>query len=93
MWLAYDKHDRREILTRDIVTISSLVAGAKALLKSITRIFEKKNKFYLVPEKELTYLNGVLLDGAKMISENDVITIGVTELTLIPFCKEGRLWT
>ena len=40
---AYDKHDRREILTRDIVTISSLVAGAKALLKSITRIFEKKS--------------------------------------------------
>ena len=40
---AYDKHDKREILTRDIVTIASLVAGAKALLKSITRIFEKKS--------------------------------------------------
>ena len=38
---AYDKHDRREILTRDIVTISALIAGAKALLKTITRTFEK----------------------------------------------------
>ena len=40
---AYDKHDRREILTRDIITISALIGGAKALLKTITRSFEKKS--------------------------------------------------
>ncbi len=38
---AYDKHDKREILTRDLLTLSALIVGAKALLKTITRGFEK----------------------------------------------------
>lgn len=42
---AYDKHDKREILTRDILTISALVAGAKALYKTISRVFEKTTGF------------------------------------------------
>lgn len=56
-------------------------------------VFEKKKGcFYLVPGKELTYLNGKMLDEAALLSENDVITIGETELIFIPFCKEGRSW-
>lgn len=39
---AYDKHDKREILTRDILTIAALVYGSKALLKNIANFFEKK---------------------------------------------------
>ena len=51
---AYDKHDRREILTRDIVTISALIGGAKASQKTITRAFEKKSGI-VMSEKASNY--------------------------------------
>ena len=51
---AYDKHDRREILTRDIITISALIGGAKALQKTITRAFEKKSGI-VMSEKAVDY--------------------------------------
>ena len=51
---AYDKHDKREILTRDIFTIAALVAGAKALLKTVTRMFEKSSGI-VMSEKASNY--------------------------------------
>ena len=53
---SYDKHDRREILTRDIATLTAIVVGAKALSKTITRIFEK-SKGLTLNEKPKNYFN------------------------------------
>lgn len=53
----------------------------------------KGNAFYLAPEEgNAVYLNGEMVDTVKRIGEDDVITVGETDLVLIPYCKEGRIW-
>ena len=79
---AYDKHDRREILTRDLVTITSLIAGAKALLKTITRGFEKMSGIAMSEKpkgyKKLPMWKRVInhlrpFGGVQVYSNNDII--------------------
>lgn len=78
---AYDKHDKREILTRDIFTIGALVFGSKALLKNISNSFEKKTGIVL-SEKPEGYFEkskpAQLMDrlrpfsGTQVFSNNDI---------------------
>lgn len=44
---ATDKHDRREILTRDVTSITAILFLAKALNKGFSRYFAKKSGFVL----------------------------------------------
>ena len=97
---AYDKHDRREILTRDIVTITALVAGAKALLKTVTRLFEKKSGI-VMSEKAPNYkkmpkwrriLEHLRPFGGTQVYSNDDIILKYTNVDkfndgLAGFCK------
>jgi hypothetical protein len=50
---ATDKYDRREILTRDFLSITSILFAAKALNKSISHAFAKTTGFVLntIPKK------------------------------------------
>lgn len=53
----------------------------------------KGNEFYLSPENGNTvYLNGEMMETAKKIKADDVITIGKTDLIFISYCKEDRTW-
>ena len=78
---AYDKHDKREILTRDIFTIAALVFGSKALLKNIATSFEKKTGIVLSEKPENYFSKSKtkqLLDrlhpfsGVQVFSNNDI---------------------
>src|SRR5574344_994524 len=44
---ATDKYDRREILTRDFLSITSILFAAKAWNKGFSRIFSKASGFVL----------------------------------------------
>lgn len=44
---ATDKHDKREILTRDLLSITAILFFAKALSKGFSRIFSKTSGFVL----------------------------------------------
>ena len=78
---AYDKHDLREILTRDLLTIASLVYGSKALLKNIASHYEKKSGIVL-SEKPADYFQKTpgkrFMDtlkpfsGIQVFSNNDI---------------------
>ena len=78
---AYDKHDLREILTRDLLTIASLVYGSKALLKNIANHYEKKSGIVL-SEKPADYFQKTpgkrFMDtlkpfsGIQVFSNNDI---------------------
>ena len=78
---AYDRHDKREILTRDIFTIAALVFGSKALLKNIANSFEKKTGIVLSEKPEGYFQKSTsqrLLDrlrpfsGVEVFSNNDI---------------------
>ncbi len=78
---AYDKHDKREILTRDIFTIAALVFGSKALLKNIATSFEKKTGIVLSEKPENYFEKSKtkqMLDklhpfnGVQVFSNNDI---------------------
>src|SRR5574344_1908770 len=44
---AYDKHDRREILTRDLTSMTAIIFFAKSLEKGFSKFFTKKSGFVL----------------------------------------------
>lgn len=62
--------------------------------KHCSIIYEpKENIFYISAEGgNLTYLNEKLIDAPMKLKEDDIVTIGNTQLLFIPFCKEGRIW-
>lgn len=54
---------------------------------------EKKNVFYIIPKAgNLTYIGEELLEQAKELTDGQVITLGETQLTFVPFCVEARKW-
>lgn len=58
-------------------------------------VFEpKSNTFLVMPgdAHELFYLNGEVVLSAQSIKAYDVISIGKTQLTFIPFCGENFSW-
>ncbi len=53
----------------------------------------KGNAFYLSAEGGNTvYLNGILVEEAKRLTDGDEIAIGETSLIFVEYCKEGRTW-
>lgn len=51
------------------------------------------NAFYLSAEGGNTvYLNGILVEEAKRLTDGDEIVIGETGLVFVEYCKEGRTW-
>lgn len=53
----------------------------------------KGNAFYLSAEGGNTvYLNGILVEEAKRLTDGDEIVIGETGLIFVEYCKEGRTW-
>lgn len=51
------------------------------------------NAFYLSAEGGNTvYLNGILVEEAKRLTDGDEIVIGETGLIFVEYCKEGRTW-
>ena len=79
---SYDKHDRREIITRDGATIGALVVGAKAIQKTTTRLYEKKTGMAL-SEKAANYFEMSKprrifehlrpFGGVQVYSNNDIV--------------------
>lgn len=79
---AYDEHDYREILTRDITTLTALVCGAKALLKNIARFAEKATGLSLTEKGENFFKQSKLkqafdhmrpFGGVQVLSNSDII--------------------
>lgn len=51
------------------------------------------NAFYLSAEGGNTvYLNGILVEEVKRLTDGDEIVIGETGLIFVEYCKEGRTW-
>lgn len=54
---------------------------------------DRQNQFYAVQQSGgSAYLNGLLLEGTKVIKTGDLIEIGKSEFEFIAFCREGRVW-
>lgn len=79
---SYDKHDRREIITRDLATLSALIVGAKALLKTITRVFEKISGIAMSEKRpaysKMPFVQRVFqhlrpFGGVQVYSNNDIV--------------------
>ncbi len=53
----------------------------------------KSNKFFVSGEHGNTiYLNGAVMEGIREIRDGDILTVGMTELAFVPYCKEERTW-
>ena len=53
----------------------------------------KSNKFFVSGEHGNTiYLNGGMMEGIQEIRDGDILTVGMTELVFVPYCKEERPW-
>ena len=53
----------------------------------------KSNKFFVSGEHGNTiYLNGGMMEGIQEIRDGDILTVGMTELVFVPYCKEERTW-
>lgn len=97
---SYDKHDKREILTRDILTLSTLVVGAKALLKNIVSKFEKstgivlseKPEGYFDKSKTSQFIDRLRPFGGIQVFSNNDISLKYTNIDEMKdgikgFCK------
>lgn len=80
---AYDEHDRKEILTRDLVTMTSILFGSRALKKIISKISTKITGIALakLPEKNHNTLLQKIFNylrpekGVQVLGSDEVIGI------------------
>lgn len=76
---AYDKHDKREILTRDLLSITAILFFAKSIHKAITKISSKVSGFALglKPENHTGTMKKIWnhlnpLGGVKMLNNTQI---------------------
>ena len=52
----------------------------------------KSAEFYLIAGSGTVYLNGSLVTSQEKLNDNDVIGVGHSAYSFVPYCKEGREW-
>lgn len=77
---ATDKHDRREILTRDFISITSILFASKMLSRGFSKVFSKVSGFALQNKPKLH--NKLANRIANYVKKDGVDVLSSQELTL-----------
>ncbi|MGN0004476.1 MAG: FHA domain-containing protein [Candidatus Gastranaerophilaceae bacterium] len=91
---SFQVFDGRNFIGRDF-SMDIIIANDNEVSreKHMSIIYDKiENKFYALRGKNISYINGSLVDDAVELKENDIIDIGKGKYVFVPYCIEGRLW-